>query len=126
MPLSEYEQRMLQQMEQQLRTDDPKLASTLADKPRPDVRRLSLGALLFLAGLGALVGGVASGQVWLGILGFVAMLGGVMLAITGPRGGTRRGRGGKTAGRPGSGPSSGGFMQRQEDRWNRRNEDRGR
>ncbi|MPV37080.1 DUF3040 domain-containing protein [Georgenia subflava] len=126
MPLSEYEQRMLQQMEQQLRSDDPKLASTLADKPRPDVRRLSLGVLLFIAGLGGLVGGVATGQVWLGILGFVLMLGGVMLAITGPRGGARRGRRGKKTAGPGAGPSAGGFMQRQEDRWNRRNEERGR
>ena len=126
MPLSEYEPRMLQQMEQQLRSDDPKLANTLADKPRPNVRRLSLGVLLFLLGLGGLVGGVATGYVWLGVLGFLAMLGGVMLAITGPRGGaTKGGRGGIR--RPGGKvPPSGGFMQRQEDRWNKRNEERGR
>ncbi|RPF27911.1 DUF3040 domain-containing protein [Georgenia muralis] len=124
MPLSEYEQRMLQQMEQQLRSDDPKLANTLADRQRPDVRRLSLGALLFLLGLGGLVGGVATGWVWLGILGFLAMLGGVLLAISGPRGGA--GPTVKGGRRPaGSGSSSAGFMQRQEDRWNRRNEERG-
>ncbi|GAA4423766.1 spore wall synthesis complex protein [Georgenia halophila] len=123
MPLSEYEQRMLQQMEQQLSSDDPKLANTLADKPRPSVRRLSIGVLLFLVGLGALVGGVATEFVWLGVLGFLAMLGGVMLAITGPRkarpDGVRRPGGGAS-------PSSGGFMQRQEDKWQRRNEERGR
>jgi hypothetical protein len=126
MPLSEYEQRMLQQMEQQLRSDDPRLASTLADKPRANVRRLSLGALLFLLGLGGLVGGVAIPQIWLGVLGFLAMLGGVMLAMSGPRGGGTRGRGAKRSGGPGTTASSGGFMQRQEDKWNRRNEDRGR
>jgi hypothetical protein len=132
MPLSEYEQRMLQQMEQQLRSDDPRLANTLADKPRPDVRRLSLGVLLFLLGLGGLIGGVATSFVWLGVLGFLAMLGGVMLAISGPRGpGGVRGRGAKRAGGSGTGtstttPSSGGFMQRQEDKWNKRNEERGR
>ena len=127
MPLSEYEQRMLQQMEQQLRSDDPRLASTLADKPRTNVRRLSLGVLLFLLGLGGLVGGVATSYVVLGVLGFLAMLGGVMLAISGPRGATGpRGRGAKRSGGPGTAASSGGFMQRQEDRWNRRNEDRGR
>jgi hypothetical protein len=128
MPLSEYEQRMLQQMEQQLRSDDPRLANTLADKPRPNVRRLSLGVLLFLLGLGGLIGGVATGYIWLGVLGFLAMLGGVMVAITGPRGGASRkggGRGGIR--RPGGKvPPSGGFMQRQEDRWDRRNEERGR
>ncbi|WP_127130850.1 DUF3040 domain-containing protein [Georgenia sp. SYP-B2076] len=126
MPLSEYEQRMLQQMEQQLRSDDPRLASTLADKPHANVRRLSLGALLFLLGLGGLVGGVAIPQIWLGVLGFLAMLGGVMLAMSGPRGGGARGRGAKRSGGPGATASPGGFMQRQEDKWNRRNEDRGR
>lgn len=125
MPLSEYEQRMLQEMEQQLRSDDPRLASTLADKARPDVRRLSVGVLLLLAGLGGLVGGVASGHVWLGVLGFLAMLAGVMLAISHPRG-----RGGVRGGRPAGGPArparGASFMQRQEQRWDRRNEERGR
>jgi hypothetical protein len=127
MPLSEYEQRMLQQMEQQLRSDDPRLANTLADRSRPDVRRLSLGVLLFLLGLGGLVGGVATGYIWLGVLGFLAMLGGVMLAISGPRGASKTGGRGKHPGGPAaSGSSSGGFMRRQEDRWDRRNEERGR
>ncbi|MFH5822573.1 DUF3040 domain-containing protein [Georgenia sp. AZ-5] len=125
MPLSEYEQRMLQQMEQQLRSDDPRLASALADKPRTDVRRLSLGVLLFLLGLGGLVGGVATGWVWLGVLGFLAMLGGVMLAISGPRGAAGKRSRAKKPGGPGA-PTSGSFMQRQEDRWNKRNEERGR
>jgi hypothetical protein len=127
MPLSEYEQRMLQQMEQQLRSDDPRLANTLADRPRPNARRLSLGILLFLLGLGGLIGGVATSFVWLGVLGFIAMLGGVLLAITGPRGGTSRRGGSGGIRRPGGKvPPSGGFMQRQEDKWNRRNEERGR
>lgn len=123
MPLSEYEQRMLQEMEQQLRSDDPRLASTLADRSRPDIRRLSIGVLLLLAGLGGLIGGVAAGQVWLGVLGFLAMLAGVMLAISRPRGaGKARGKRRPAAGRPSGGA---GFMQRQEQRWDRRNEERG-
>lgn len=122
MPLSEYEQRMLAQMEQQLRSDDPKLASTLADRPRPNVRRLGLGILLFAAGLGGLVGGVATGHVWLGVLGFVVMLAGVMLAISGPRRDGHQRRGAS----PRSGPAGGAnFMQRQEERWDRRREERG-
>lgn len=124
MPLSEYEQRMLQEMEQQLRSDDPRLASTLADKSRPDVRRLSVGVLLLLAGLGGLVGGVASGHVWLGVLGFLAMLAGVMLAISHPRGGGGV-RGGRAAGGPARPSHGASFMQRQEQRWDRRNEERG-
>ncbi|MHB1065367.1 MAG: DUF3040 domain-containing protein [Georgenia sp.] len=125
MPLSEYEQRMLQEMEQQLRSDDPRLASTLADKARPDVRRLSVGVLLLLAGLGGLVGGVAAGQMWLGVLGFLAMLAGVMVAISRPRGSGKVRAGGRPTPEPGRPAGGAGFMQRQEQRWDRRNEERG-
>lgn len=126
MPLSEYEQRMLQQMEQQLRSDDPKLANTLADKPRPSARRVGLGVVAFVLGLIALVGGVATELVVIGVLGFVAMLGGVLLAMaSGPKreDGPDDGGGGP-APRPGGAKPSGGFMQRQEERWQRRNDGR--
>ncbi|MDD9207664.1 DUF3040 domain-containing protein [Georgenia sp. 10Sc9-8] len=130
MPLSEYEQRVLQQMEQQLRSDDPKLAHTLAERPRVDIRRLIGGILLVAVGLGLLVGGVASGMTWLGVLGFVAMLGGVMLSLTrkGGAGGNSDGGGGGGRGGPArpAQPSGGGFMKRQEDRWERRRDDQGR
>src|SRR5690625_4125583 len=89
MPLSEYEQRVLSQMEQQLRSD-PRLVSTFTAERRYSGRRLALGTLAVLAGLALLVGGVASSLVWLGVLGFVAMLGGVMLAISKPRGAVAR------------------------------------
>ncbi len=125
MPLSEYEQRVLSQMEQQLRSD-PRMVSTFTAEQRYSGRRLALGALLVLAGLGMLVGGVAAVQVWLGVLGFVAMLGGVMLAISKPRGvaATR-----PPAARKKGGPAvrrDAGFMQRLEERWDRRRDERGR
>ncbi|MEE6274049.1 DUF3040 domain-containing protein [Georgenia wangjunii] len=125
MPLSEYEQRVLHQMEQQLRSDDPRLASSLSTQTKVSVRRLALGALAVLAGLGMLVGGVALSYVWLGVLGFVAMLGGVMLAISKPRGapaapGPAPRRGGPAA--PRRPASSRSFVQRMEERWDRRRE----
>lgn len=125
MPLSEYEQRVLSQMEQQLRSD-PKLVSTFTSEQRYSGRRLALGALLVLAGLAMLVGGVAGSFVWLGVLGFVAMLGGVMLAISKPRGAAPKAA--PTA-RPSSAPAArrdSGFMNRLESRWDRRRDDRGR
>lgn len=124
MPLSEYEQRVLHQMEQQLRSDDPRLASSLSTPTKMSVRRLALGALAILAGLGMLVGGVALSYVWLGVLGFVAMLGGVMLAISKSRG-TAAGappaprRGGSGPARPATSRT---FVQRMEERWDRRRE----
>ncbi|HZK04875.1 MAG TPA: DUF3040 domain-containing protein [Actinomycetaceae bacterium] len=128
MPLSEYEQRVLAQMEQQLRDADPELAESLQASPRGkiDVRRLSLGILIGLIGVVALVAGVAANQIWLGILGFLAMLSGALLAMTLPKDGSRKS--GKSA-RPGQskGPSSdtkssSAFMERQQERWERRQE----
>lgn len=125
MPLSEYEQRVLHQMEQQLRTDDPRFASSLASESRYSVRRLTIGVLLVALGLTLLVAGVASTLVWLGVLGFIAMLGGVMMAISKPR--NAKVGASKEAPRPAakSRPDADGFMQRLEDRWDRRRDDRG-
>ena len=124
MPLSEYEQRVLSQMEQQLRSD-PRLVSTFTAERRYSGRRLALGTLAVLAGLALLVGGVASSLVWLGVLGFVAMLGGVMLAISKPRGAVARPTSAKTR-KPASVRKDAGFMQRLEERLDRRRDNRGR
>src|SRR5699024_2438524 len=82
MPLSEYEQRMLAQMEEQLHADDPRLAEALGEPGGPDLRKVALGSLVAIVGIGALVGGVAQGWIWLGVLGFVAMAGGLLLALS--------------------------------------------
>lgn len=126
MPLSEYEQRVLHQMEQQLRTDDPRLASSLASESRYSVRRLTIGVLLVILGLTLLVAGVATTLVWLGVLGFLAMLGGVMLGISKPRtaaGSTASPVAARSAVR--SSGSGSGFMQRLEERWDKRRDNRG-
>ena len=146
MPLSEHEQRLLEQMEQQLSVEDPKFANAMRGsaarvKAR---RRMFLGALGVLVGLGLVVLGVARGGaegLVLGIAGFAVMVAGAWLAVTPPRGrnlpgpvgavaadGTtqarpaRAGRDGKARrGRKGRGNrGSGGFMSRLEQRWERR------
>lgn len=132
MPLSEHEQRLLEQMERALYAEDPKFASTLR---QPVVRqgsrkRMILGVLVAAAGLGLLLAGVAFKLAPVGVLGFVVMLGGAVLAFTGggsaateatpaaaegkstPQSGSRRG----TASEPG------GFMGKMEDRWRQRHE----
>jgi len=130
MPLSEYEQRMLEQMERQLRSDDPKLADALGSR-RASGSRVLLGVVVLIAGMGMLVGGVAlqslwlGGIPWLGIAGFLAMFGGVWIALAKPR---QRGVEGAPAGRGrppvSSGPSRPSFMQRLEERWDRRRDTR--
>ncbi|UFU05134.1 DUF3040 domain-containing protein [Ruania halotolerans] len=126
MPLSEYEQRVLEQMEQQLRSDDPKLANAISGTAVRRPRNVVLGTLLGLAGVGMLVGGVAADIVVLGIVGFLAMFAGVMLAISRPR---TPAHGDGTADnvrplrRKPEGKSDGSFMTRLEERWDKRRDD---
>jgi hypothetical protein len=126
MPLSEHEQRLLEQMERALYADDPKLASTLRGaRGAHSRRRLLIGGVGVLAGLGLLVGGVAAQQWILGVAGFLVMLASAWLASTGwqSRGSMA------TTGEP-TQPSRGkaaksGFMRRMEQRWDRRRDELG-
>lgn len=120
MPLSEYEQRVLAQMERQLSSDDPKLAQSFSGGPRR-TSRVVLGCAVVLLGLGLLVGGVAQHMTWLGILGFLAMFGGVLVAMSrAPRAAAP----GAPEAAAGPGPVKAGskssFMSRLDDRWDRR------
>ncbi|GIG27915.1 DUF3040 domain-containing protein [Cellulomonas marina] len=124
MPLSEYEQRVLEQMERQLTTDDPRLANTLTQRSRRSVGRWVLAGVGTAVGLLLLVLGAAGdGLVLLGVVGFVLMFASVAYAFAEPR---RRGQvptAAPNAGRPAPARSSKpGFMSRMEQRWDRRRE----
>jgi hypothetical protein len=90
MPLSEHEQRLLDQIERALIAEDPKFASTVraGRLRRPTRRRRIQGLALFVLGLVLLVVGVAVRAIWVSnvpvvsIVGFLVMLGGAVLAIT--------------------------------------------
>lgn len=90
MPLSEHEQRLLDQIERALIAEDPKFASTVraGRLRRPTRRRRLQGLILFLVGLVLLVVGVAVHSIWLqnipvvSVVGFLVMLTGAVLAIT--------------------------------------------
>ena len=109
MPLSDHEQRMLDQIESELSTEDPKFASSVrgGSLRAPSARRRLQGAALFVIGVAMLVSGVAFKATMIGnfpilsVFGFVGMFGGVVLAITGPRMGGGRDKSG-SAGRPAS------------------------
>jgi Protein of unknown function (DUF3040) len=131
MPLSDHEQRMLDQIESALYAEDPKFASSVRGGTlrAPSTRRRLQGAALFVIGLAMLVSGVAfpatqiSGFPILSVIGFIVMFGGVVFAITGPRVGGGRDRSASEPGAPrqkrakGSGGS---FASRMEDRFRRR------
>jgi Protein of unknown function (DUF3040) len=81
-PLSEHEQRLLEQIERALVDDDPKFASTVrtGDRRTRARRRLQGGGLLVLVGLAVLIVG-AIYSVPVGVLGFLVMLGGAVLGV---------------------------------------------
>jgi hypothetical protein len=132
MPLSDHEQRMLDQIESALYAEDPKFASSVRGGTlrAPSTRRRLQGAALFVIGLAMLVAGVAFKATMIGgsfpilsVIGFIVMFGGVVFAITGPRVAGGRDRSGSEPGAPrqkrakGSGGS---FTSRMEDRFRRR------
>ena len=125
MPLSEQEQRLLDEMERHLMHNDADVVTASRDGRTLSYRNIVYGTVLVLVGLGGRIAGVAGrgaiGLVLVGVVGFVLMLGGVILAVTPTR---------AVAPRPvqTSAPStprkSASFMDRMNDRWDRRQEDR--
>ncbi len=133
MPLSDHEQRMLDQIATALDAEDPKFASSVRGGTlrAPSARRRLKGALLFAVGLALLVAGVplytnASPLfLILSVVGFVSMFGGAVLAITGQRSAGVKDRVRDEAHsqtNSGKGPSDT-FIGRMEDRFRRRFEE---
>ncbi|WP_040336705.1 DUF3040 domain-containing protein [Candidatus Blastococcus massiliensis] len=83
MPLSEHEQRLLEQIERALVDDDPKFASSVrtGDRRLKARRRLQIGAALVVLGFAVLVGGAVAQQPLIGALGFLVAFGGAGLAV---------------------------------------------
>jgi hypothetical protein len=136
MPLSDHEQRLLEQIERALYADDPKLASTIrSTNPRVYiVRRLWRSFALFLLGLGVLVaavvvgGGTGGGAVGivLGLIGFgLMLLATLRLAADIKRLSGRPEVSSRQARTSRSSPRKVPFMERMEERWRKRWEDRG-
>lgn len=85
MPLSEHEQRLLEQMERALYAEDPRFAATIRDTAqRAGTRRSAgIGILIAAVGVAVMITGLLSATPWLGVIGFVAVLGGTYIAIRG-------------------------------------------
>ncbi|MGC5168254.1 DUF3040 domain-containing protein [Luteimicrobium sp. DT211] len=133
MPLSEYEQRVLEQMEQALTSDDPRLANTLQSAERHPLWRYVVGFLAAAAGLLVLVLGAAASQWWLGVGGFVLMFAGVAFALLrrrakpGPIGVVGGTRTTASPARPAARTTKReSFLTRLEERWDRRRHEGGR
>jgi hypothetical protein len=128
-PLSDNEQRLLEQMERALYAEDPKFATAMRGSRRNGGagRRLAIGIGGILLGLVVLLVGVMKGLVLVGAIGFVLMLAGTTYAVSSHRKSGPTGVAGGTAAAPaakGKRRSKGSFMQRLDERWDRRREGR--
>lgn len=127
-PLSEHEQRMLEQMERALYAEDPKFATALEGNGlRTYTRRRVYQAVAgFLVGIALLMAGMVTTVIWISVVGFLVMLGCAVLAVTGWR----------KAPKPGEQPAAAAagpartrqrrtVMNRIEQRWQRRRDEQG-
>ncbi|MEC4018926.1 DUF3040 domain-containing protein [Streptomyces sp. H27-D2] len=132
MPLSEHEQRMLEQMERALYAEDPKFATALEGSGlRTYTRRRVYQAVAgFLVGIALLMSGMVAQQIWISVVGFLVMLGCAVLAVTGWRKAPKPGEQ-PTADAAGGAPARRQTRQRRsvmnriEERWQRRRDEQG-
>jgi predicted metalloprotease len=136
-PLSEHEQRMLEQMERALYAEDPKFATALeGSELRSYTRKRVYQAVAgFLVGIALLMAGMVAQQIWVSVVGFLVMLGCAVLAVTSWRKAPKPGE----EEQPSTGqdhPSTGqqtrraarprrSMMNRIEERWQRRRDEQG-
>ena len=130
MPLSDHEQRMLEQMERALYAEDPKFATALeGNELRTYTRKRVYQAIAgFVLGIGLLMGGMVAQFIALSVIGFLVMLGCAVVAVTGwrrtpPQGDAPR-AGGSSGRQPRGQRQRRSMMTRIEERWQRRREER--
>ena len=142
MPLSEHEQRQLEQIEQALYREDPKFGRLVrSSDPRVHYKRKLAQALVgVVVGAGLLAAGVVTHRVYLEAAGAALMLLSLVWAVVSWRRHVARVRpatpartkAAKTKGQARSGPGRSGqtrrarMMERMEERWRRRQEGDGR
>jgi hypothetical protein len=128
-PLSDHEQRLLEQIERALYAEDPKFASTVSstDLRTHARRRVRRALVLLVLGMVALLAGVMVPSTALGVAGFCIMLGSAGFAASQYK--RLAGRPDlRVAGSPERGPRRkprrASLLQRMEERFRRRFDDR--
>jgi hypothetical protein len=123
MPLSEQEQRLLDEMERGLYHNDADDVTTVGGRRgRANSTAILLGLIGLIAGVALLIVGVMVRLPIVGVIGFVAMFAGALLLIAPPRRLTVSGVG-RAAGDSGPRPHRSSFMDSLGERWERRNDD---
>lgn len=82
MPLSEHEQRLLDEMERNLYSSEADVVtSPPSGSLKPNYRGILIGSMLLVLGIAALIVGVVIKQPVVGVLGFLVMAAGVIVAM---------------------------------------------
>jgi hypothetical protein len=125
MPLSEQEQRLLEEMERSLYHND---ADFVAGGPgrhgRPTYTMIVIGVLVGVVGIATLIAGVGIRVPVVGVIGFVLMFAGVLLVLNPPRRGQapHTPSSTNTDSKPAS--KGGSFLQNLGERWDNRPDDK--
>jgi hypothetical protein len=82
MGLSEREQQLLDELERSLGGGNTASASRKLDADNVSAKRVIFGTLILVAGLSTLIAGVINQLMFVGVIGFVVMVGGVYLAAS--------------------------------------------
>jgi hypothetical protein len=124
-PLSEHEQRQLEQIEQALYAEHPRLARAMRSAdPRVHYRRRIIQAAIgFLAGVGLAVAGVLTKNVYMTAGGGALMIASGLLALVSYRRMSAVTSTAKRNRRKANKAAGTGMMERFEERWRRRQEE---
>ncbi|MDK8346452.1 DUF3040 domain-containing protein [Brevibacterium sp. UMB1308A] len=128
MALSEHEQQLLDQLEKQLRNEDPRFAQNISQSHSPagialSPKHLVTGTLVMVVGLAVALGAVFFLTSPLstvgGVLGFFLMVGGAYYAFAVAPAAKSHESAPKAQGKANK-PNKSGFMNRVEERWDKR------
>jgi hypothetical protein len=120
-PLSEQEQHLLDEMERSLYHNDGDIVTTVSNRVgKPNYRSIVVGILIGILGIATIVAGVVVHQPLVGVAGFVVLFGGVLLALSRPK---HSGAADESRDSRSRATQKAGFMDRMNDRWEKRQND---
>ena len=120
MALSEHEQRLLEEMERNLYKNEADVVSTADLRRAPNYTAIVVGVLMGLVGIITMVVGVYLDITAVGVVGFAVLFAGVMVAVATPGKPSESTASASSAPKATSPASSSSFMDRLNDRWERR------
>ena len=120
MPLSEHEQRLLEEMERNLYKNEADVVNTSDFRRTPNYTAIAVGVLMGLVGIATMVVGVSLDMTLVGVLGFGVLFAGVMVAVAIPGSSSEGSPSGRSAPKAKSPAASSSFMDRLNERWERR------